>query len=196
MAGAVSARAEPLPPFERVVAQFEAVGFNSEFPEFNKGRENRISRWEGPVRMRIDAPIPKHMTRIVDELRDLTGLYIVWTNTLPANVVVNLRGPMGCWFRSKPNGPMYVTARPRHENLDHCIAEEMLQALGPDNDACEFRPSIFCEADGHLVTYTPADRMIIRAYHDWRLRDLMPREEAMPIARQILRELYDAEVAG
>ncbi len=70
----------------------------------------------------------------------------------------------------------------------HCILEELVQVLGLPNDACHYRPSLFCEGD-RVFALTPADTLLLRALYDRRLASGMPREQAVPIARQVLAEL-------
>src|SRR3546814_11974343 len=65
----------------------------------------------------------------------------------------------------------------------HCILEELVQVLGLPNDACHYRPSLFCEKD-RVFTMTPADELLLRALFDRRLPSGMPRAEGVPIARQ------------
>lgn len=73
----------------------------------------------------------------------------------------------------------------------HCILEEMVQVLGLPNDACHYRPSLFCE-DDYVMEMTPADRLLLQALYDNRLRPGMKRAEAMPIIRTILAEAVAA----
>ncbi len=70
----------------------------------------------------------------------------------------------------------------------HCILEEMIQVLGLPNDACHYRPSLFCE-DDRVFDLTPADAILLRTLYDSRLRAGMGREQAMPIVRTIIAEL-------
>lgn len=77
----------------------------------------------------------------------------------------------------------------RDELMRHCIAEEMVQVMGIPNDACNYRPSLFCE-DDIVDEMQPADRIILRTLYDPRLKPGMTRAEAMPIAREIIRELW------
>lgn len=70
----------------------------------------------------------------------------------------------------------------------HCILEELVQAMGLPNDACYYRPSLFCEED-RVFELTPADRILLRTLYDPRLPPGMSREEALPIVRTIVAEL-------
>lgn len=70
----------------------------------------------------------------------------------------------------------------------HCLLEELVQAMGLPNDACHYRPSLFCE-DDRVFELTPADRLMLKALYDPRLKAGMSRAEALPIVRQIVAEL-------
>lgn len=70
-----------------------------------------------------------------------------------------------------------------------CLHQELIQVAGLPADACHYRPSVFCEAD-FPQTITETDLILLRTLYDPRLKPGMTREEAMPIARQIIRELW------
>ena len=76
----------------------------------------------------------------------------------------------------------------------HCILEEMVQVLGLSNDACYYRPSLFCE-DDHVSEMTDADKMLLRTLYDRRIKTGMPRAEALPIIRTVLSELMSKQTA-
>ena len=66
-----------------------------------------------------------------------------------------------------------------------------MQAFGPANDAYKFRPSLFCDGPGtHGTGLTDGDKIIMKALYDPRLKPGMSREQAMPIARKIIAELF------
>lgn len=70
-----------------------------------------------------------------------------------------------------------------------CLHEEIAQVLGLTNDSPAARPSIFND-DQEFATLTAHDELLLRALYDPRLRPGMTREQALPIARQIISELY------
>lgn len=78
----------------------------------------------------------------------------------------------------------------RDELVRHCIAEEMVQVLGLPNDACHYRPSLFCEADMEPAM-TAADEVLLRTLYNPRLEPGMSKAEAMPIVREIIAELWN-----
>ncbi len=71
-----------------------------------------------------------------------------------------------------------------------CAYEELFQSTGLVADACEYRPSLFCEADRHIIEPTETDKLLLKALYDPRLEAGMSEAEAMPIARTILREMW------
>jgi hypothetical protein len=76
------------------------------------------------------------------------------------------------------------------EIREHCTLEEIVQAFGPGNDACLYSPSLFCDGPGtYRMGLEPNDELILRVLYDPRLRPGMTPAEAMPIARQVFREL-------
>jgi hypothetical protein len=70
----------------------------------------------------------------------------------------------------------------------HCVLEEMVQVMGLPNDACHYRPSLFCESD-FVTQMAAADRILLRTLYDQRLAAGMARAHALPIARAIIRSL-------
>lgn len=71
--------------------------------------------------------------------------------------------------------------------LPHCIVEETTQLLGLPNDSDEVVPSMFDDLSV-LDELTEHDKVLVRLLYDRRLPAGMPREQALAIARQILRE--------
>lgn len=74
--------------------------------------------------------------------------------------------------------------------MRHCMLEELVQAFGPVDDACHFRPSLFCDGPGtHDTGLTPGDEIIMKALYDRRIQPGMTREQAMPVAREVIAKL-------
>lgn len=71
-----------------------------------------------------------------------------------------------------------------------CIHEEIAQGLGLSNDFPGARPSIFND-DEEFALLTEHDEMLLRILYDDRLRPGMDSRRAMPMVRQIARELKD-----
>jgi len=66
---------------------------------------------------------------------------------------------------------------------------EVARAIGLKHPGCAYPPSAFCAADWD-TTFTSADLIVLRTLYDPHLKPGMSREEAMPIAREIIRELW------
>lgn len=73
----------------------------------------------------------------------------------------------------------------------HCLLEEMVQVMGLPNDACHYRPSLFCEQD-RLADMAAADKILLKTLYDPDLRPGMPRAEALPAARRIIAALVES----
>ena len=130
---------------------------------------------------------------IIDDLRALSGLDIrLVTRSEMPNVLLRYEWTGGCWMRGESTTRVVIA----NDRRDRCLPEEMAQLIGPTNDTCLLRPSIFFGQDKELTELTWTDRLVMKATFDSRLRDMMPKAEAMPIARVVIRELYDAWERG
>jgi hypothetical protein len=69
-----------------------------------------------------------------------------------------------------------------------CAAQEILHTMGFRDAACAYRPSTFCE-DEAIFPIPPGDLALLKTLYDPRLKPGMTRAEAMPIVRVILREI-------
>ena len=124
--------------------------------------------------------------QVATEIRSLTGLEVVLVGRGNShNVAVSFADR--CYMDGR-GAPVKVTIQ--LDRLHRCLSAELFQAVGPANDACHYRPSLFCDGEPNQ-TPTWADRIIMKATFDSRLRVGMKPPEAMPIAREIIRELYD-----
>jgi len=72
-----------------------------------------------------------------------------------------------------------------------CLLEELVQAMGLPNDACHYRPSLFCP-DDLVDRLQGADAILLRTLYDPRLTPGVRRHEAMPVAATIIRELWES----
>ncbi len=75
--------------------------------------------------------------------------------------------------------------------LRSCIEEELTQAMGLPNDDAGVRPSIFNDGKEFGVL-TAHDELLLRVLYDPRLEPGMTPEAAMPVVRQVIRELRPA----
>lgn len=71
--------------------------------------------------------------------------------------------------------------------LPHCIVEETTQVLGLPNDSDDVNPSIFNDRSV-FDDLTLHDQALVRLLYDPQLRAGMPRDEALAVARRILRQ--------
>ncbi|MDM7457972.1 MAG: DUF2927 domain-containing protein [Paracoccus sp. (in: a-proteobacteria)] len=69
-----------------------------------------------------------------------------------------------------------------------CIEEELAQGMGLANDSPTARPSVFND-DEEFARVTRHDELLLRILYDSRLRPGMTEVEALPIVRQIAKEL-------
>ncbi|GAK32684.1 hypothetical protein JCM17846_26650 [Iodidimonas nitroreducens] len=74
----------------------------------------------------------------------------------------------------------------------HCLIEELVQMMGLPNDACNYQPSLFCEAD-HVSEMTDADKILLSLLYDARLQHGMSRHDAMPLVAHMINELMPFE---
>ncbi|MBC8339005.1 MAG: DUF2927 domain-containing protein [Rhodospirillales bacterium] len=71
---------------------------------------------------------------------------------------------------------------------NHCLLEEMTQSLGLPNDSNLITPSIFADSS-RRTELTRSDLMILKALYDPRMKAGLPREKALKVAEEVLREL-------
>jgi|GEM_PF-668011 len=215
--------AQPLPSYERVVAQFQVAAFGSDFSD----REVPLSRWIGHIRWRADLPdnamaaeirraLPRHMADITAatgiRFREVDGqakaevtIALAPRRAFAARLadlmtenpeVTHLAHDSACnavymvfggtmIYRSRILIGADIPASLRRD----CVLEEVVQAMGLPADACHYRPSLFCEADRVYRLHGP-DAILLRTLYDPRLTPGMSRAEAMPIAREIIWELW------
>jgi len=181
--------------YEQIVQQFEAISFSSEFNRDKDPMDGRFDRWnpDGKPRVRVRGGRTEPVERVLADLRGITGVDIrIEASGERPSIGVQMN-TNECFVRGGPGRPMMVSIAADRER--HCLLEELAQAIGPSNDACKYRPSIFCD-ETPILDYAPADRIILRATFDRRLRSGMTEAEAMPIVRVIIRELYDAWERG
>jgi len=182
------------PTYTQVVAQFEAISFSTEFG--HEERRGIFFRWPAtkPVYIRTIGNTHPGLEAVLVELRELTGLQFVPTPLHELDrIVIRYRPQTECRGRGDNNLISVTIATGSTQTIRHCHLEELVQSVGPSDDACRYRPSIFCDGDYFLQDYTPADRIIIRATFDPRLPDFGEQVHVMPIARQVIRELYEKE---
>ncbi len=186
---ALPVRAEERPNYELIVRQFEAISFSAEGGGY--ARQGQFDRWHiNPIRLtvaRTDQDRRAAIETVLRDLRDISGLPMGFAASgEKANVFVTFKPTGGCLMAIGRNHVEVTIARDRQER---CLWAELAQMIGPTNDACMYRPSLFCDGETN-TQMTWADRLIMKATFDPRLQRGMSPAEAMPIARTVLWELY------
>ncbi|NQV79101.1 MAG: DUF2927 domain-containing protein [Alphaproteobacteria bacterium] len=175
--------------YGKILRQFEAIAFSDEGGNYS----NQFKRWPTGrhIRIRIESgeQPSELLLQVLDHLTEISGISM--TVAEPANVSIEYVR-QGCRVRSNGFRATIQISKGSRLATAHCTLEELTQLVGPGDDACHYRPSIFCDSD-FPEEYTEADRIILRATFDRRMRVGMTREEGMPIARQIIRELYEQQ---
>jgi len=183
------------PTLKQIIDQFDAISFSSEHG--GEEIEGFFVRWPStrPVYVSVLGTPHPGLTPVLNELHELTGLRFEPTPiNEPHGIVVTYRNQKNCTAKGSPRNFISVTiANETEHRIRHCHLEEFVQSIGPRNDACVYRPTIFCDGDGVLQDYTRPDKIIIRATFDPRLPDFGQKSQVMPIARQVIRELYEKE---
>ncbi len=205
------ARAESLPPIEKIIAQFEEVVFKTEHGAGKLGKP--LVRWRGPIVARLHGAKAKTYKRDVQalfkELSNLTGqqFRIVAPNTTrPVNFDIRFvtqadvtarTGKAGfrCWGTMKGSrSKAAITYGEVLINTDtafrakHCIVEEITQLMGLPNDTPIIADSIFNEASKR-TSLSLADKVLIRTLYDKRLKPGMSAKQAMPIVKNVVGAL-------
>jgi len=206
-AGTSTARAERLD-LDTLVRQFSAVAFEHEYGGAH--RAGRLIKWTRPIRVQLRGlDADRYRKEVADQLKrlsKLTGLSIalqawwevVGTPELEVNFVIYApKGPglkrTACATRLHDQDYRLLRAEIYIASGDpevrrHCIAEEITQALGLANDSALIGESIFNDRSAR-ASLSKADALILRALYDKELRPGMTRDEALPIARAILKRL-------
>lgn len=114
-----------------------------------------------------------------------------------ASIIKRLALQGGCFFlfqRNRNNGmiitaDIIVNSDRKLALIDHCLLEEMTQALGFPNDINAIWPTIF-DQNQRITTLSRADTAIIKTLYDSRLSTGLARNQAMTKAGQILVGKY------
>lgn len=113
----------------------------------------------------------------------------------PDGLVQRLASEGGCYFITfkKPEWRLVrsiivVNVDRDTRNLNACLLEELVQSLGLPNDSNIIRPSVFSDYD-RLTALAPADRALLRAVYDPRMKAGLGREDAVLLAHSLFREM-------
>ena len=102
----------------------------------------------------------------------------------------------GCYFLVWADGTtgkitnaiIVVNAERLLIRINHCLLEEMTQALGLPNDSNKIAKSIFSDRS-RRTELARTDQIILRTLYHPRMKAGLTREEAMAVAPEIIREL-------
>ena len=103
-----------------------------------------------------------------------------------------------CYFGSAvgPEDPhaikfarVFISLNIRQHEIYHCILEELTQMMGLFNDSSSLPHSIFNDFNNKRLSLPEHDRALLRILYDPRIKPGMTKEEALPVAWQILREI-------
>ena len=72
--------------------------------------------------------------------------------------------------------------------INHCLLEEMTQAMGLPNDSNKVEKSIFSDRS-RRTDLTRTDLIVLKTLYDPRMKAGLVRAEAMAVAREIIRDL-------
>jgi len=187
--------------------QFRRVVFFTEAGEGASGKP--LLKWTG----RISATIfggeiyRQNVLDLLKEISRLTGLkfslalipkqanlkiYFMRTSEIRKRLKLPNANCAGQFHGSRKTGAIgraevYISTDLKHKTV-HCISEEILQVMGLPNDTNIIQASIFNEKST-LKTMSLADKLLLRTIYDKRLKTNMTESQAMPIAKNILREL-------
>jgi hypothetical protein len=177
-----------------------------------------VRKWTGPVSVRIrgnpDAGQRADLWSIVGRLARWSGLEFRVArdatghgNTIDVHFLEHAEmtarygagGPV-CHCRTLGNNGALHTGTMEVDTLySDCLRHEFMHALGCDNHwtgprATAAMPSVLALRYGAARSprFTECDELAIRALYDPRMAPRTPREQALPIARQIIRETMTA----
>lgn len=207
-AGALTAAANDNLETTLLVKQFEAIAFSAEFG--GRHRVGRIVKWDGPIRVRVNGVnAVKYIPELQAQLRELARLsgltieLVNWSNAAaPPNVDIHFVATART-SQFDPSAPCRTLFHDRNYVIQrveiyiapddpaqrrHCVAEELTQALGLANDSAVFSNSIFND-DSRQQVLAPWDSLMVRVLYDPRIRPGMTKDQALPIAREVVSDL-------
>ncbi len=112
-------------------------------------------------------------------------------------LLARLARPGVCYFVIRPirTGALFralivVNNELPADQMDACILEEMTQAMGLPNDSDVVQPSVFNQKSIQR-TLSQSDELILKSLYDHRLPAGTPKNDALRIVRDLLREHLD-----
>lgn len=204
-----SAGAATASDYERMLArQFQAIAFSAEIG--GEHRDGRLVRWTQPIRAQIfeGERYWDEVEPVLEQLRRVTGASIFVPPDFSAvNFEIRIvpralyrqladpgvREPCLTEVFSDPATGAITKAHVLIQSDDrylrqHCVVEELAQAMGLMDDSAVFERSIFNDRS-LTTTLTLEDRIMLAVLYDDRLRPNMGVAKAMRIAPVIIRGL-------
>ena len=180
--------------------RFEMVAFGIH----NGSTRNDLWKWSWPIRVRVtgDQSYHQHVADQLGLLGELTGLTTEMDSDRPNMVVDFSLREERSWCRyfldhttSRYSARISIRTDQPPSEIRRCIVQEMTQPLGLLNDL-DGRTDTNFTSYGRIIEFTESDRLLLEILYDRRLLDRMPREEAMPIVRQIVAEMEAEQEAA
>ncbi|MDJ0893666.1 MAG: DUF2927 domain-containing protein [Alphaproteobacteria bacterium] len=196
-----------MPPLDVLVAQFERIAFSNEFG--GQHRRGRIVKWATPIRARItglNADIyERPVAEMLAQLQRLSKLQIdllQWHDPTEANFTIHFvarpspgQDPCAAFIdddeRFRITRVRILITGPVPTLRQHCIAEELIQALGLADDSKLIFPSIFHDASRQQGLF-PWDEIMLQMLYNPSLHPGITVAEARPIVRRELARLVAA----
>lgn len=183
---------------------FDALVFSTEFqgpyPFIHKANRD-IKIWTLGTNK---GEVGRALKIIASQVETATGLRISSAISFDdANIIVSVATKIGisshCKVTTRDNrdGSLYraiIQISPEYsgERLVNCLLEELTQSLGPSNDVDIVPESIWRPLEKKTFErLTWHDAIILRTLYDERLKPGMHRDQAMPLVRQIIREVLE-----
>lgn len=209
----------PEVPDERLVRFVDELMFGGPF-DAHQDQDKRITRWSGDMRVAITGPRAEDhresLVRHLTSMSELSGIdaRMIAAGDEDANVVVELvedlnflvnREYANCYVRKlKQENRVYWAevhigiARP--EGFQRCVAHELMHVFGFGYHSGIVR-SVMSPVHGE-TELTEWDKLALQVLFDSRLDVGDPRDQTLPIIRQIIREnrigdeMATARIAG
>ncbi len=194
---------------DRRVRFFRDLVYGEDFALNRK--QDQLQRWTGTIILGISGThAAEHRAKIEDQMRrvsELTGVTVEISD--PPSKLANLefhfvadqlfpvnREWVPCAMGSDADGGAMtrgavIISTLAARNLQACLSHEIMHAMGFSNHS-PILPSTLSPLHGEQ-DFTSWDEIALRVLYDDRLRPGMTEDEAMPIARQIIRELRNSE---
>lgn len=201
---------------DRLVAAFGETMFDTGPAVHGKGgifsANGNLSKWESPVYVAVvEGATPENLAlakRTLADMGELSGLAFEWVEaedprreleihfSKERNFIINGNEQAACYTGTAAprNGRLakasvHIGLVKEGEWRNDCLNHELLHALGWRGHTHRVR-SVISYAHGE-TELTKWDRIIMRTLYDPRLPPGTSKEDALPIARVIVREMID-----